>query len=394
MKNRFTRIIINDPFSVFRIIAWNLKTLFLKISGKKTIVFNIQMDYFFNVFEPVYEMLKQNPKIRIYFSCFEGHQHIRQYLKEFINPKFLLSSDISPFIYFDLFITAEVNGPNFPLSLLPTKRIQIYHGSGVYNLYTKKNVLENFDVHFAVGPKHVEFVKTLIHTKKYPNKFAIIGYPKLDAIVNPPKELISKLNNLYGIKDQFVILYTPHWNPYGSLHILSLEMITRLAKIENTLILIKVHNFLFARYKEDNWQKKLNDITEKLPNVIFVTRPNTQEIFPLGDMLITDTGTSAAFEYSLTNNPLFVFHNPDWFENNDFGNVESEIIDTAICFKQIDEIVELTQKLINKDDKLQNIIAAQQKKQQLLIEKYLFNPGNATPAAVKTICKELNLNEG
>ncbi|MCF7919789.1 MAG: CDP-glycerol glycerophosphotransferase family protein [Candidatus Cloacimonetes bacterium] len=392
MQNRLIRAVIADPLNVFRIIFWNLKMLLLRLQGKKSIVYNIQMDYFFNIFEPVYEALKTDKRIRIYFACFEGHQNLRSYLQTFLPSEELISSLISPFVYFDLFITSEINGPDFPLSLFNTKRVQTYHGSGVYPLYTKTDVLSRFDTHLAIGPQFVEFIKTLPHSSKNPNNYAITGFPKLDAVFNPSAELVNELTKLYHTQNRFVILYTPHWNPFGSLHVLSLEMITTLAKLDNVTILIKVHNFLFAQYKEDNWQQKLNRLSEDFPNVHFVTRPNTQEIYPLGNMLITDTGTSAAFEFSLTQKPLFVFYNPEWFSHNQHGEVEKDIIDTAICFTDIKGIVRYTRKLQADDPDLLTVIAAQKQKQDQLVKKYLFNPGCATQAAVEVIRKELRLN--
>jgi CDP-glycerol glycerophosphotransferase (TagB/SpsB family) len=162
-------------------------------------------------------------------------------------------------------------------------------------------------------------------------------------------------------------------------------MIERLAQLENVTILIKVHNFFFTQYQDTDWKQKLTQTAEDHQNVFLVTRPNTQEIFPLGDMLITDTGTTAAFEFSLTKKPLFVFYNQDWFAHNEHCDVEKEIIKTAICFTNINEIVEYTRKLQKGDAELMKIIAAQQIEQENMISKFLFNQGCATQAAVKVI---------
>jgi len=99
----------------------------------------------------------------------------------------------------------------------------MYHGTGIYPLYKKTDVLSRFNIHFAVGPQFVKFIDNLPHYKKKPNKCEIVGYPKLDDIMHPDKNRINDLKNRYNIDEQFVILYTPHWNPYSSIHQIGLN---------------------------------------------------------------------------------------------------------------------------------------------------------------------------
>lgn len=390
-RNRLNRILTNTPLDVFKIISWNLKMILLKLSGKKTIVFNIQTDYFYHIFEPVYNILKKDKRIEIFFSIFENNQDVLDFLKSYAPARSMLSSFISPFIYFDLFITSEINGPDFPVSLLPTIKIQMYHGTGVYPLYQKTDVLSRFNLHFAVGPQFVEFIKTLPCDKLKQNKYAKIGYPKLDTIFYPDLKLNEQIQKTYNTQDKFVILYTPHWNTYGSLHVFSLEMIKQLAKLQNVVILLKVHHFLFTKFKGYNWKQVLSQFCLEHQNVVLVTRPNTQEIFALGDMMITDTGTTSALEFSITKKPVFVFFNQQWFDHNQNTEVEKQIIDTAINFTTIAEIVDYVQKLQSKDEEFMQAISVQRQKQQQLIDNYLFNPGCATQEAVKVIKRVLRI---
>lgn len=366
----------------------------MKLQRKKIIVFNIQTDYFYNIFEPVYLALLQNPKIQVFFAVLDRDISLKKFLRDFLPPNRIIPSTLSPFICFDLFITADINGPDLPSSIFHTPKIQMYHGVGVYPLYHKKKILSHFNIHFAIGPQFVEFVKTLPHNKKNQNNCELIGYPKLDALFEPSDEHTKKLRKLYDIGNNFVILYTPHWNPYGSLHLLKLDMLEELAKLENVKILIKVHHFLFTKYEDEKWETKLQDIAAKHENVIYVTRPNTQEIFPLGDMLITDTGTTAAFEFSVTKKPVFVFYNQEWFENNQNTEVERTITQTAINFTTTDEILDYVIKLMNNDSEFGKEISLQKEKQEQMIKKFLYNPGCATIAALDVIKKILRIYDG
>ena len=395
LKNRLIRLLKNNPLCILSIIFWNCKLIYHKTKGKKTIVYNIQYDYFYAIFEPLYRKLRHRPDIDVYFAYNDKNLVLRNYLTKFIPFNKLISSQISPFVYFDLFITAEINGPDFPASIFATRKIQMYHGTGVYPLYKKIDVLKRFNIHFAVGPQFVKFIEILPHYKNNINKYEIIGYPKLDLILHPDQTEINQLKDQYEIRDQFIILYTPHWNPYGSLQKFGLDMIHEISQIPDVVILIKVHHFLFIRYKENNWQQKINSFCSNHPNVKMVSDPNTQKIFPLGDIMITDTGTTAAFEFSLMDKPVFIYCNNDWFddEKNVDVEVERELIDMAVCFDEIKQICEFIKQLKNNDTAFMKEIQEQKLKQKQLINKYLFNPGSATEAALEIIERELNIND-
>jgi len=392
-KNRFIRMILNNPANIFPIVFWNCRMLILKLLGYKTIIYNIHYDYFFDIFLPVYEKLILDKRIKIYFSWLSTNKILKNHLINMIGKKRLISNIISPYILTDLFITGENNGPDFPFSHFPTRKIQIYHGTGVYTHYRKADVLSRFDIHFAIGPLYIPFINSLPCKGEKNSNLRIVGYPKLDKVIEPDPALVSYLTDLYGINDKFVILYTPHWNEFGSLHVLGLDITKNLSQIaENVVVLIKVHNFLFTEFKEQNWHKKLSDLQNKFRNIKIVSRPNTQEVYPLGDMLITDTGTTAALEYSLTRKPLFVFFNQGWFDHHNNTEVEMDIVNTSITFTTISEIVQYAKEVYTKQPDMMKKLAAQSAKQLILTNNNLFNPGKATNIACQIIIEELGIS--
>ena len=392
INNRFFRMVLANPLNLLYILIWNIKMLILKINGNKTINFNVQFDYFYNVFQPIYEELLSDKHIKIYFSWSCTNNTLKDFLKDKIEKNKLISNQISPFIYFDVFITAEINGPDFPLSFFPTRKIELYHGTGIHAQYEKREILSRFDIHFAIGPRYIPFILSLPYTRFLGDNLRKIGYPKLDTLFTPDPDFDGKLIELYGLKDKFVILYTPHWNLLGSLHILGLKMIEKLAAIDkDVVILFKVHNYLFTKFKEQNWYKKLDDLQKNYSNIRIVTRPNTQEIFFLGDMMITDTATTVALEFSITRKPLFVFYSLEWFENKTNVQVEHDIIDVAITFKTIDEITRFTREVKDKNPDMMKVLESQRERQDILINNNLFNPGTATKIACQVIRKELRM---
>jgi len=378
---RFLLTILSNPFNLIEIIKFWVKNL---ISSKKTVVYNLHHDYFFDLFKDICTALLKK-EIMVYFSYDSKNSSLKQYLKDCGIPAHgIISNKISPFVPFDMFITAEVTGPDFPLRLLKTKKVQMYHGTGVYNLYQKTAVLSRFDVHFAIGPKFNEFIENKCSLKNRKPVIYNTGYPKTDRIfLMPDLNLLKK----YNPESKKVVLYAPHWNESGSLHKFGEELICSLTDLD-VVILIKAHNYLYSKYSFDNWIERFNELEKKFRNVKFATEADTQALYPLSDMMITDTGTTAGFEFSLLLKPLIVYRNDKWFEGNEFAEVEKTILEAAFTFSDIKGMKEIvSQTIVSGNDSA--AIVRQKKLQKEMTDKYLYNPGHATEQAVQAVLNEL-----
>ncbi|MCD4795742.1 MAG: CDP-glycerol glycerophosphotransferase family protein [Candidatus Cloacimonetes bacterium] len=386
---RFIFMLLKNPLQIFKLIYYYFVIRNAKRKGIRTIVFNLHHDYFYDILYPVYKRLKQHKNIRIYFAYLHKKKPLIEYLEKRIEKKLLISNRISPFINFDLFICPEITGPDFPVSFLKTKTIEVYHGNGISAFYEKKDVLNRFDVHFTVGPKFNEFLDFAYKDKTQKPTIYNVGYPKLDILLQEYL-LTKRLEKEYKTKNKFTILHAPHWNPFGSLHAFGVAIIEMLASFDVQL-LIKPHHYLYAQYPEMDWKGKLEELENRFDNIVIIKRPNTQEVYPLADVMISDTGTSAPFEYSLLKRPLFIFCNEDWFEGEQHAYEERRICETSICFKKLDELKKYIQQLLTGSPEMKKLIEEQKKKQEKLISDLLYNPGTAAERSYQAVLKELGL---
>jgi hypothetical protein len=384
---RLILALLKNPLRLFAIIAWNLRLWKLRRAGRRSVVFNLHNDYFFDIFKPVYELLKQDPSMEVWFAWRHDRPALRHYLLQRVQPRALISNAISPFIGFDLFITAEVTGPDFPVSGLPTRTVQMYHGTGTYNLWEKIDVLNRFDAHLMIGPQYRPFLDAAYaKTSRTPHLYEV-GYPKLDLLIPSPDALASRRKQYQLTDDKPVILYAPHWNPAGSLHAFAEDIIIALASLD-AHVLVKVHNYLFVQYKEQMWDQRLQGMPACHHNVRIVDEPDTQRVYALADVMITDTGTTAALEFSLLKRPLLVYRNIDWFQDKAHYEVEEAICQTALLFDALPEMTDLLKSIFA--GSAEGILNTQRKAQEMLVNRYLYHPGTAAPTAVEAIQKELH----
>ncbi len=386
--SRFIKLLLTNPLALFKLIYYIGVIFVYKIKGFKTIVYNLHHDYFYDIFYTIYKNLKTQKKIVVFFAYKIKNDSLIDYLNSKIDKKFLIPNTISPFIPFDLFICSEITGPDFPFKFLHTKSIETYHGNGVSALYKKIDVLNRFDIHFVIGPKFNEFLEQAYKDKKKKPKIYNVGYSKLDLLIQHDP-LTDKLRNEFKLGNKFTILYAPHWNPFGSIHKFK-EAIIRLLASYDVNLLIKPHHYLFTKYKDMNWRAIFSKLEEEFDNVTIAKRPNTQELYPLADVMISDVGTSSPIEFCLLKKPLLIFDNQRWFEEEEYDYEERKVLEAAIRFKTIPELRKYLDELINKSDNFLDLVKKQKIKQEELINDLLYNPGKATEKAVEAILTELN----
>lgn len=383
---RLLKLILQNPLSIFKLIYYWIHIISLKLNGKKTVVYNLHYSYFYDIFKDIYYEL--SAKYYVYFSYNTKNEELKKYLLSHpeVNYNKLIPNTISPFLPFDIFICAEITGPDFPIKILHTKNIQMYHGMGTYNLLSHIHVLKRFDIHFAMGKQHNDFFnRYLCNDKKKDYKIYTIGYPKTDRIFDSPSIYIK---NKYTDKTKKSILYAPHWHEFSSIHKMGEDIITTLAKLP-ILLLIKPHNYLYKKYAASNWRERILSLCDKFQNVKFITEADTQIVYPISDMMITDPGTTVSLEFSLLKKPIVIYTNENWFTYKEDVIIERALYDTAFSFKNVEELAEIVKNLIKKDENLLQAIEKQKKEQEIIIKKYFYNPGTSTPKAVEAIEKEL-----
>ena len=386
---RFLQMLFSNPLSIVQLCYYWLRIFILHMKKKKSVVFNFHHDYFVDIFYPIHKRIVANPGIEVFYSCDTKDETLVSALKAKNLEKRKISNKISPFVAFDLFICSEITGPDFPFKFFRTRKLETYHGNGISGFHKKIDVIKKFDAHFAIGPKFNEFLNSIYANEKKPNIYNV-GYPKLDILLEKTEQT-QELRKLYKLKKKPTILYAPHWNPYGSLHIFGTKIIEELVKYDINL-LIKPHHYLYAKYPEGDWKNQLNKFAKKYEHVTLVTRPNTQELYPLADLMISDTGTSAPFEFCLLQKPLLVFANYTLFDENpeEDNSEEKAILEASICFENLEDFSQMMKAFLNRDETFINEINSQKKRQRNLIDSLLYNPGKASQYAEQAILEELN----
>lgn len=372
-----------------KILYYKFLKLYYDFFKIKVIVYPLTNDYFFDIFKPIYFKLKKNKKIRVFFVFATGddfYPHttgkLKFYLSKYIKKTYLITLNLAPYVYPDLIICSEIHDIiKLPGFYNKFKKIQMYHGAGVYCLPEQKHILVNYDAHFSPGPEFTKLIKLFYFEINKKPKIYNTGFSKTDFLfnVNLGKENFKK-----------VIAYLPHWTKFSSIHKHGEQIIKTLSNIKNARILIKPHNHLLVEFPE--WKEKLRKICNKYENVDFVNISDPNKLYVHADIVVTDTGTTAGFEASILKKPLIIFYNKSWFKKYKYVGVEKDVCDLGFKINSLNfqkQLPLIINKMFSGDKIYQKKLEVQKKKQEKLIKKYLYNPGNAAEKSVSAIYSEL-----
>ncbi len=266
----------------------------LKLSGsgnRRTVLFSGDLRMNFVVFRPVYEALKDDARIRFYFSSdLKRFDEILSLYQPFgIDKSQIIDPHTARRHPFDLFLT--------PMKVCLGKKakikVKMAHGVSFKGKHCA-NQFSEFDYVVCPGPFLKRVHEDMEGAKGAGPQLVVLGFPKLDALVNGcfNRERLLKEYKLDPALP--VVLYAPTWGEGNSVETMG-ESIARLMQNEPVNFLIRLHEH------DRHWREKLKPLVTG--NIHF---DDTEDVSPslfLADLLISDA-SSVANEFTLLDRPI------------------------------------------------------------------------------------------
>lgn len=212
----------------------------------------------------------------------------------------------------DLLMTADPWNP--PVLYRCHRRMNFFHGvAGKYDLDDPSQMPIGFGDWDAVA-----FINT-DRMHRYaalgilkPGAATLVGYPKLDALVNGRYDAAAVRSRLGLEMHRRTAIYAPTWSPASSLNLAG-EAIVEDLVAHGWNVIVKPHDLSFdpdPKYSGGiDWRRRLHAI-ESPGRVVLREDANLSPLLSASDVLVTDHST-AAFEFFLLDRPVIVFDAPD-----------------------------------------------------------------------------------
>jgi hypothetical protein len=213
---------------------------------------------------------------------------------------------------FDLLVNAD------PWGTLPLRRcrarVNFFHGvAGKYDLDCPAGLPAGFDTYsrvaFANDDRRRRYLAAGIVT---PAQAVLVGYPKLDALVNGAFAPAEVRRSLGLDPSRTTVLFGPTWSSASALHVAGEAIIGQLLAAGFNVI-VKLHDRSLQtspRFTDGiDWRERLSRFAAT-DTFALATGADCSPYLSAADAMVTDH-SSLGFEYLTLDRPLFVFDAPD-----------------------------------------------------------------------------------
>jgi glycosyltransferase involved in cell wall biosynthesis len=280
-------------------------------TGRRQVLVYIRNAMHAGVLEPVVHALEHDPRVTVSFLA--ETEYKRQHIDRVTGRRRRwVTASWARWARIDLLITADPwDTPRLERGY---RRMNFFHGvGGKYNLDDPRYLPIEFHqwdrVCFVNADRMQRYLAGNILR---PGAAVLVGYPKLDALVNGLIDAASVRDRLGLQLDRRTALYAPTWSPASSLNIAGDAIIGSLVNAGFNVI-IKPHDLSFDKDPKYSggidWRGRLRGL-ERAGQVILADDPDASPLMAASDVLVTDH-SSIGFEFCLLDRPIVVVHAPD-----------------------------------------------------------------------------------
>jgi CDP-glycerol:poly(glycerophosphate) glycerophosphotransferase len=359
--------------------------------GRRSILVDARTPVNFTMVAPIYRAMAADSRVSFYFTASEEPERLRDIYREALAGRggpgadgVLLDSAAARRMRFDAYLASDFMWQSLPRG---TCRIQMFHGvAGKYGFDAPTESKRAWDRLFFVNQRRLRnFIKAGAIDADSP-AIRLIGYPKVDALVNGTWSRGAVLESLALDPVRPTVLYAPTWSPASSLNAMGRELIARLLATGLNLI-VKLHDRsrdVRTRYSGGvDWVETLQPLLRGRRGVI---APG-HDISPYlvgADLMITDH-SSAGFEYLLRDRPLVRIHRPELIRD---ANIHPDYVELLASVSEsvhtVDAAVAAVERGLASPD-------AHSDTRRAVAADLFYRPGGATARAIRGLYDAIEL---
>ncbi len=355
---------------------------------RKRVLFEAASAMSVTIFRPVYERLKQDPRVEVWFTAYPGIADPERIFRRFGITERVVNPNVAVWLKFD----AYVNTDFWDMTWLRrrTRRIHLFHGvAGKYGLDAPVDLaptIAAFDcLMFINDDRRQRYVDAGLVADN-PMAGPLIGYPKLDCLVDGSFEY-GEITRSLGLNPSTpTILYAPTWSPHSSLNAMGEEVVERLAA-EGLQVIVKLHDRSYDRRPRGSgsidWAARLKKY-DTHPLIRIAEEPDGCPFMVASDAMVSDH-SSIAFEYTLLDRPLVVIDRPDLIQQAGINPEKvRQLRSAALVAQEPGQVVAHVLHALDHPDHL-----ARERAQ--IAMSLFYRPGTATDRALGHLYRALDL---
>jgi CDP-glycerol glycerophosphotransferase (TagB/SpsB family) len=215
----------------------------------------------------------------------------------------------------------------------------------------------------------------------------LIGYPKLDCLVDGTLNRDEVLNGLGIDPSRHTVLYAPTWSPYSSLNVMGEHLVRRLVAAGYAVI-VKLHDrSRDLQYKHSggiDWAARLQPIL-RTGGGCLADGSDACPYLAAADALITDH-SSVGFEYLLLDRPVVRIDIPELIARTDINPEYVALLrEATTTVRDVDEAIAAVGECLGD-------AASLSQSRRAVARELFYEPGTATTRAVRELYDVIELD--
>jgi hypothetical protein len=353
--------------------------------GRRSILVDARTPVNFTMVAPMFRAMAADARVTFYFTASEEPERLRDIYHEAPGGVRLMSTSAARMMRFDAYLASDFMWQPLPRG---TCRIQMFHGvGGKYGFDAPTRSMRPWDRIFFVNERRLRnFIKAGAIDADSP-AIRLIGYPKVDALVNATWSRRTVLESLKLDPARPTVLYAPTWSPASSLNAMGPELIAALVGAGVNLI-VKLHDRsrdVRTRYSGGvDWVETLEPVLSGGRGVI-APGHDISPYLVAADLMITDH-SSAGFEFLLRDRPLVRIHRPELIRD---ANIHADYVE---LLASVSESVTTVAETLAAVERVLAAPDARSETRRAVAADLFYRPGGATARAIRGLYEAIDLD--
>jgi CDP-glycerol:poly(glycerophosphate) glycerophosphotransferase len=298
--------------SLLRTVVDRVDTALARISGRRRVLVDARTPMNLAILGPVAERLQRDPRVEVLFSADRPADVADAAAASAVRSK-IHSRSAMAWRRIDLCLSADPWDP-IPLRRC-RRRANFFHGmAGKYDLDAPSGLPIGFDLYDRVAFVNADRMRRYLDAGIVrPGAAVLVGYPKVDALVNGRYDAAAIHARLQLEMHRPTALYAPTWSPASSLHVAGEAIVISLVDAGFNVI-VKLHDRSLDVSQEKfsggiDWRARFAQL-HRPGRIAFVEWADSSPLLAASDVMVTDH-SSIGYEFCLLDRPLVVFDAPD-----------------------------------------------------------------------------------
>ena len=352
-------------------------------AGARQILVDARTPVNYTIVAPMCRAMAADPRVSFHFTASEEPHRLRDIYREAPDVH-LVHPARAKFTRYDAYVASDFMWQ--PL-WRGACRIQVFHGvGGKYGFDAPTTSMRDWDRLFFVNERRLRnFIKAGAIDADSP-AIRLIGYPKLDALVNGTWNRATVLESLRLDPARRTILYAPTWSPASSLNAMGVDLVRRLLDTGNNVI-VKLHDRsrdVRAFYSGGvDWVAALEPVLKGRAGVL-APGHDISPYLVAADLMITDH-SSAGFEFLLRDRPIVRIHRPELIRD---ANIHPDYVELLASVSEsvtgVDDAIAAVERGLAAPEALSETRRA-------VAADIFYRPGGATARAIRGFYEAIEL---